>query len=83
MILLNKPMCRTAWCSPRLRKPSCLLARLFTLEFNDFPYRIEAQDGLVLTAFEETQLLTFGSDRRRLDFEAEWRRWAGEAQERR
>ncbi|PRW33312.1 transient receptor potential channel [Chlorella sorokiniana] len=34
----------------------------------------EEDDGLVFTAFEDTQLLTFGSDRRRLDFEAEWRR---------
>lgn len=29
----------------------------------------------MFTAFEDTQLLTFGSDRRRLDYQAEWRRW--------
>ena len=32
------------------------------------------QDGLVFTAFEDAQLLTFGSDRRQLDYEGEWRR---------
>lgn len=32
------------------------------------------QDCVVFQAFEETQLLTFGSDRRRIDWEREWRR---------
>ncbi|KAL4438685.1 hypothetical protein ABPG77_006289 [Micractinium sp. CCAP 211/92] len=34
----------------------------------------EEQDAIVFPAFEETQLLTFGSDRRRIDWEGEWRR---------
>lgn len=39
------------------------------------PQRILAsQDAIVFPAFEETQLLTFGSDRRRIDWEGEWRR---------
>lgn len=36
--------------------------------------QFEEQDCVVFQAFEETQLLTFGSDRRRIDWEREWRR---------
>jgi hypothetical protein len=35
----------------------------------------EEDDGLVFAAFENQQLLTFGADSRKLDWEAEWSRW--------
>lgn len=35
----------------------------------------EEDDGLVFAAFEKQQLLTFGADGRKLDWEGEWRRW--------
>ncbi|KAL4440087.1 hypothetical protein ABPG75_003088 [Micractinium tetrahymenae] len=34
----------------------------------------QEEDGIVFPAFENSQLLTFGSDRRRIDWEGEWRR---------